>query len=275
MAESFGAGSAGGSSGVLSSTMRSIVRQSGDPHEREVRRVEDVVDLSPLAAQERRQADGPVDPPEASDSLKNPSHYRQTLERENAEEAADEAAREERDAERQVESVEAGPTGPINIGMAAAISIGAPDMVRRFDINGDERLDQRERGRAIESVQAESAYEKMRGGGSLFDPAAPEDAGQPEERTADGDAFFAEQEARKAQAAERRAEDEAKAERARAILEAEQADRAERAEDTQPPLPDERDAEYAAYAPQPNAGSAYARSGELGTPHAASRGVKA
>ena len=79
----------------------------------------------------------------------------------------------------------------VNIGLAAAIAIGSPQMVERYDINGDERLDQRERGRAIDSVTSEEGNAQAPGG-KMFRSGKGEEmansAGQ-------GDVYFAEMEA--------------------------------------------------------------------------------
>ncbi|MBB4284491.1 hypothetical protein [Roseospira goensis] len=289
MAESFGAGGPSGSSGLLSSTMRSIVRQSGDPHDRDSRRVEDVVDLSPLAAQ-RQETRGPVEPPEASDSLRNPSSHTPPAARLRADDKADEAdeaeaaAREARAAQREADGENVDATaGPVNIGMAAAIAIGVPEMVRRFDTNGDEHLDQVERERALETVQTDTGVQRARGGGPLFDrvqlaedaPPREQDAGAPGQ----GETAYAEMQARRAESAQRLSEAEAKAERARAerlaALDEQAADRAAAAAALSEPAPPQAPASAPASAPAPGAGSAYARSEDLGQPHPTPRAFKA
>lgn len=255
MAESFGAGGPSGSSGVLSSTMRSIVRQAGDPHDRDARRIEDVVQLSPLAAAEQHGNQAPVEPAAEAGRLYNPPSQSQSLQRQEAQSRADEAeeaAREAQAAAREAES-DAPVSRPVNIGVAAAIAVGEREMVRRYDVNGDERLDQRERENAIETVQSENTYGHAAGSGPIFRHGGREDSGQTESQ---GDAVYAEMEARKARAAEQRAEDEAKAEEARANRLA------------------ELDARSTA-TPKAGAGQAYGRSEDLGQPHPIPRGVKA
>ncbi len=209
MAESFGAGGPSGSSGVLSSTMRSIVRQSGDPQDHEQRRIEDVVDLSPLAARQRQSQDT-VQPTEPADTLRNPGEQAQTLTRARAEGKAEEAEAAAREASRKTEPANA-IDRPVNIGLAAAISIGSPVMVDRYDVNGDEYLDQRERNRAIDQVTSEDTYHQAKGA-NLFRSGEHSETGDPTQ----GEAYFAEMEAKKADAAQNRAEAQAKAEQARA-----------------------------------------------------------
>lgn len=257
MAESFGAGGPSGSSGVLSSTMRSIVRQTGDPQDHEQRRVEDMVDLSPMAAQ-RQQAQESVQPAESSDQLRNPGGQPSTLERAQANAKADEAEAAAREAAR-----ESAPTAdinqPVNIGLAAAIAIGSPQMVDRYDVNGDERLDQRERGRAIDSVTSQEGNTQAPSG-KMFR------SGQGEDMvggSGEGEAYFAEMEAKKAASAQQRAEAEVKAEQARA-------DRLAALEEQQA-----RSA-TASSAPMPGADRAYARSEGLDAePRVAPQNLKA
>jgi len=260
MAESFGAGGPSGSSGILSSTIRSITRQAGDPHDHETRRIEDVVSLSPQATREQSQIDRPIEPVEAANSLNNPGAEKARQARERADAKAEEA-QQARDEARTVEAnAEAGIEGPAKIGMAAAITIGAPDMVRRFDVNGDERLDQLERENAIQAVQSERSFEQARGGGVLIGGGSGEADAKGETDT--GSAVYAEAQAKRAEAAQRYAEETAKAEEARAERIAELEERAARG------------AEVAA-ALRPEASEAYARTEELDQPHADPHGIKA
>ncbi|MQX35268.1 hypothetical protein [Roseospira navarrensis] len=257
MSDTSGAGGPSGSSGVLSSTMRSITRQAGDPQDREVRRVEDVVDLSPGAAQ-REQSERPVEPADAGDQAHNPgSQKNMMLERLKADEKLEAAEQAAREAE-QAREAQRSPDGddavtleqPVNIGMAAAINIGARDMVRRFDTNGDSHLDYVERNQALEAVQSNERV--VPGGGRMSQRQAEVQqafAGEGEvflaeqearrvqserqwaqaqaERGGEGQAFLAEQQAREAKTAQRVAELDEKAERSRAerlaALEAERA----------------------------------------------------
>lgn len=219
--------------------MRSIVRQTGDPQDHEQRRVEDMVDLSPMAAQ-RQQAQESVQPAESSDQLRNPGGQPSTLERAQAQAKADEAEAAAREAARESAPVTV-INHPVNIGLAAAIAIGSPQMVERYDINGDERLDQRERGRAIESVTSEEGTAQAPGGKMFRSGQGEEMAGT----SGDGEAYFAEMEAKKAAAAQQRAEAEAKAEQTRAERQA---------------ALDDQQARSAAV---PSAGRAYARSENL------------
>jgi len=246
MAESFGAGGPSGSSGVLSSTLRSIVRQAGDPQDHEQRRVQDVVDLSPMAAQQR-QTQEKVQPTEPADTLRNPGGQANTLARARAENASEEAEAAAREAEQRSEPVTA-TSRPVNIGLAAAIAIGSSEMVDRYDINGDEHLDQRERERAIDSVTSEESQRQAQVG-RMFRPSGGEAA---ESDGNAGEAYYAEMEAKKAEAAQARAEAQAKAEQSRAdrlaALDAQQqaqasgAERAyERSEDLDARTPPPRD----------------------------------
>jgi hypothetical protein len=236
-----------GTTGYLSSHMRSITRQAGDPQDHEARRVEDVVALSPQAAAEQRQTERPVEPSDASSSLSNPGAEKARNLRQKAESKAEEA--EQSREEVRATSFDIDINAPVNIGLAAAISIGAPDLVERYDLNGDERLDQRERGRAIESVQSTESFEQARGGGKMYSHAEVDqmtDAG-------DGEALYAEAEAKKAESQTRLAEETEKQERAREARLAELAAEAAN-QDT------------SAGVPNPAAGGAYARSEALGAP---------
>lgn len=253
MADSVGAGGPSGSSGVLSSAMRSITRMSGEPHDRDSRRVQDVVDLSPKAI-DAQATERPVEPPESADSLHNPPAQRQEQDLRDAE-AQLEKAQQADEAERAATTA-AADGGPVNIGLAAAIAVGLPEMVQRFDVNGDETLDQRERDRAIRSVQSESAYDQVRGGG----PRTPE-AELAQSGDGSGAEAYAELQARKAEAAQRRAEEDGKELQARLERLAEVADASETDTGGVPRTggPDE----------------AYARSEELGVTPGASRSVNA
>lgn len=247
MAESFGAGGPSGSSGVLSSTLRSIVRQAGDPQDHEQRRVQDVVDLSPMAAQQS-QSQEKVQPTEPADTLRNPGGQAKMLAKARAENMSEEAEAAAREADQQREPVPS-VSRPVNIGLAAAIAIGSPDMVERYDINGDEHLDQRERSRAIDSVTSEEAQRQAQVG-RMF-----RSSGEAAESDGNaGEAYYAEMEAKKAEAGQARAEAQAKAEQSRAdrlaALEAQQqaqasgAERAyERSEDLDARTPPPRDLE--------------------------------
>ncbi|KAA5604205.1 hypothetical protein F1188_17215 [Roseospira marina] len=289
MSDSVGAGGPSGSSGVLSSTMRSITRQAGDPQDREVRRVEDVVDLSPLAAGQERQQRA-VEPAEPGDQMYNPGSQKNPLAGLKADKEADQADRAAREAERTVRESESEPepvalVQPVNIGMAAAITIGAEDMVRRFDTNGDDHLDLRERDLALEAVQSDDAT--VPGGGRMFrrqaevaqqfdgdgDVFVAQDAARRAEIEArreeasqnagQGEAFLAEQESQKADAAQQRAVAEDKVERGRAerLAALEQQNTA---------------GEEAAVGPRRSgADTAYLKSEELGLPQGAVSDVEA
>ena len=253
MADSVGAGGPSGSSGVLSSAIRSITRMNGEPHDRQSRRVEDVVDLSPKAI-DAKATERPVEPPESTDNLRNPPAQRQEQDLREAE-AQLKKAREANEAAR-AEPAEFQDVGPVNIGLAAAIAVGLPEMVQRFDVNGDDALDQRERDRAIRSVQSESGYDQVRGGG----PRTPEGA-LPESGSGEGAEAYAELQARKAEADQLRAEAEDREQRARAERLAVLAERSE-------PV-----AEGGARVGGPE--DAYARSEDLGVIPGASRSLRA
>jgi len=247
MADSVGAGPSG-SSGVLSSTMRSITRMNGEPHDKEVRRVEDVVDLSPRAV-DAQATDRPVEPADSSDTLRNPGAYRQEQELREAEAEAAEV----REAETDPVTLER----PVSMGLAAAIALELPEMVQRFDVNGDDDLDQRERDRAIRSVQSDSSFAQVRGG------AAQHPNGDAPEPTTDvGKEAYAELQVDKAEAEARYAEEKAKAERARAERLAE--------------LDEQGEAQGQAATPRSGGvDTAYARSEELGGTPSGRRSVSA
>jgi len=219
-----------------------------------------VVSLSPQATREQSPLDRPVEPVEAANSLNNPGAERARQARERAETKAEEAQQARDEVRAAKADSEAGVEGPVNIGMAAAISIGAPDMVKRFDVNGDERLDQIERENAIQTVQSERSFEQARGGGVLIGGGSGEDGAKGDTDT--GSAVYAEAQARRAEAAQRYAEETAKAEEARAERIAELEERAARG------------AEVAATL-GPEASEAYARTEELDQPHADPHGIKA
>jgi hypothetical protein len=237
-----------GSTGYLSSHMRSITRQAGDPQDHEARRVEDVVALSPQAAAEQRQTDRPIEPTDASSSLSNPGAEKVRDLREKAQMKAEEA--EQRQDQIRAESIEFDVNAPVNIGLAAAISIGEREMVSRYDVNGDGRLDFQEKSIAISSVQSTQPAEQVVGGGQLFrrGEAAEQSSG-----SGDGEAYYAELEANKAESAQRLAEVTAKQERAREARLAEMDSEA-------------ANQEASAGVPNPAAGGAYARSEALGEP---------
>ncbi|WP_221238258.1 hypothetical protein [Roseospira visakhapatnamensis] len=222
----------------------------GEPHDRDARRVEDVVDLSPKAVA-AQVTDRPVEPAGSTDTLRNPPAQRQEQDLRDAEARLEKAR--EADIGARVEAADVGPNGPINIGLAAAIAVGLPDLVDRFDINGDDSLDQRERERAIRSVQSEAAYDQVRGGG----PLTPEGE-VPESGAGEGAEAYAELQARKAEASQQRAEEQEKAARAKAERVAELAEQAQ------------------GVTPQAAASDdAYARSEELGLIPGAVRSVSA
>lgn len=199
-----------GTTGFLSSHMRSITRQAGDPQDHEARRVEDVVALSPQAAAEQRQTDRPIEPTDASSGLSNPGAEKVRDLRQKAEAKADEAE-QSRDPVR-AEPIEFDVNAPVNIGLAAAISIGAREMVSRYDVNGDDRLDFQEKSTAISSVQSTQPTEQVVGGGQLFRRG---EATEQSSGSGDGEAYYAELEANKAESAQRLVEETAKQERAR------------------------------------------------------------
>jgi len=234
--------------------MRSITRMNGEPYDRESRRVEDVVDLSPKAV-DAQATDRPVEPPGSTDGLRNPPAQRQEQDLREAE-AQLEKVREADEAAR-TQATEDIDGGPVNIGLAAAIAVGLPEMVQRFDVNGDEVLDQRERDRAIRSVQSDATYDQVRGGSPLTPETEAKVVGEGQ-----GAEAYAELQARKAESDQRRAEEDERAQRARLERLVDLADQSEAAEAAAPPRtggPDE----------------AYARSEELGVTPGASRSVSA
>lgn len=248
MSDSVSAGGSSGSSGILSSTMRGIVRQAGDPQDRDIRRVEDVVDLSPMAAQNQK-SERQVEPADPSDTLRNPGSQKnqQRVEREAEEaEAAAENAQQAQQAGFEV-------SRPVNMGMAAAINIGTDEMVRRFDTDGDERLNKVERERAMEAVQSEQGMKA--GGGRMFRQTGGADSGADDGA---GAAYLAEQEARQANAQQMQAEAEQKAERARAERIA--------ALEEQDAKAEEMSAALQAQTRRPDAEAAYQKSDSLDAP---------
>lgn len=253
MADSVGAGGPSGSSGALSSAMRSITRMNGEPHDRDSRRVQDVVDLSPKAI-DAQATERPVEPLESADSLHNPPAQRQEQDLRDAEARLEKAQQADEAARAATAAVTDGR--PMNIGLAAAIAVGLPEMVQRFDINGDETLDQRERDRAIRSVQSESAYDQVRGGGPRTPEVDVADSGE-----GSGAEAYAELQARKAESAQRRAEEDGKDLRARLERLAELTE------------PSETDPGAVARTGGPD--EAYARSEDLGVTPGASRSVNA
>jgi len=192
---------------------------NGEPHDRESRRVEDVVDLSPKAI-DSQVTERPVEPASSGESLRNPPAFQQDQRLQDAEARVEElqAAAEVSQAEADAAIETAG--GPVNIGLAAAITVGLPDMVQRFDVNGDEILDQRERDRAIRSVQSEYTFDQVRGGS----PHSP-DAEVSESGAGEGAEAYAELQARRAESAKWRAEgSEKRAQQAEAAVELIQGD---------------------------------------------------
>jgi len=175
--------------------MRSITRQAGDPQDREARRVEDVVDVSAIAAK-GEQEQRPVEPAEPGDQLHNPGSQKNLMASMRADKAAQEAEAAAREAERKVEDVERDPPPldqPTNIGLEAAINIGAETMVQRFDTNGDDHLDRLERNQALEAVQSEES--SVPGAGRMYLRQAEVDQASGD---GSGEAFLAEQDARRA-----------------------------------------------------------------------------
>jgi hypothetical protein len=255
MSDSVSSGGFSGSGGVLSSTMRSITRQAGDPQDREARRVEDVVDLTPAAANQE-QSQRQIEPAEPGDSLRNPGSQKAPMAGQNAEKEAQEAEAAAREASEAQQAQTFEINRPVNIGMAAAINIGTDDMVRRFDTNGDEHLDKVEREQAIRAVQSERGGKP--GGGRMFRSVGESD----ESSGGDGAAFLAEKEAQKARTEQSQAEAQSKAERARAeriaALEEQQAKAEAMAETTAQPT--------AGVPRRPDAGAAYQKSDSLGGP---------
>ncbi|SDD91173.1 hypothetical protein SAMN05421720_10253 [Rhodospira trueperi] len=216
--------------------------------------MEDVVALSPKAAAEQGQTERPIEPSDASSSLTNPGAEKVRDLREKAEAKAEEAE-QSRD-EARAASLEFDVNAPVNIGLAAAISIGVREMVSRYDVNGDDRLDFQEKSTAISSVQSTQPNEHIVGGGQLFRRGeVTEQSGG----SADGEAFYAEMEANKAENAQRLAEIE-KQERAREASLAEMEAKA-------------TNQDASAGAPNPAAGGAYARSEALGEPEPATHDV--